>query len=61
MNEYIIYFEIFGKKMKTTVLAESKQHAKTNILDSVIFHKIECNEKLYDEQIKEFLKGFNIK
>lgn len=61
MNEYIIYFEIFGKKMKTTILAESKQHAKSKILDSIIFHKIEHKEKSYDNPISDFLKGFNIK
>lgn len=54
MNEYTIYFEIYGKKMKTKVLANTKEEAKEIIRSKIIFHKIE-NESGFD--IPEFLKN----
>ena len=39
MNEYTVYFELFGKKMKTDVLAESKEHAENIIRNKIVFHK----------------------
>lgn len=41
MKNYEVYFEIYGKKMKTTVLAESKQLAKVEVLNKLVFKKIE--------------------
>ena len=41
MKTYAVYFEIFGKKMKTDVLANSEEEAKTAIRNKVIFHKVE--------------------
>ena len=37
---YSVYFEIFGKKLKKTIVAENEIKACQAILDSVIFHKI---------------------
>jgi hypothetical protein len=42
MKTYIIYFEIFGKKMKTIIEADSKSEAKQKVKNKIIFHKIDC-------------------
>lgn len=41
MNTYTIYFEIFGKKMKTTVQAEADYKAKEYVRNRIVFHKVE--------------------
>ena len=40
MKKYTVYFEIYGKKMKTTIIAASKERAKEVIKDNIIFHKV---------------------
>lgn len=40
MKEYKVYFEIFGKKMQTTLDAESIEDAKLELFDKIIFHKV---------------------
>lgn len=46
MRNFTVYFEIYGKKMKATVLAESEEKAKKSIQDKIIFHKVEkANEE----------------
>lgn len=55
-NKYMkhtVYFELFGKKMKTVVFAESKEHATQMITDKIIFHKIEA------EPIDDFERFIN--
>jgi hypothetical protein len=41
MSRYIVYFELFGKKMKTTVIAENEDAARLSVKDKVVFHKVE--------------------
>jgi hypothetical protein len=41
MKDFDVYFEIFGKKMKATVLAADKMAAENEIKNKIIFHKIE--------------------
>ena len=41
MKQYTIYFEIFGKKMKTTIQANSELDAKQKLKDKIVFHKVE--------------------
>jgi len=41
MKNYDIYFEIFGKKMKTTILAQNEIDAKSELIDKIKFHKVE--------------------
>jgi len=61
-KEYIIYFEIFGKKMKTIITASNKPQAKELLIKKIIFHKIIINN---DQKIKDiddtmsddFIKG----
>ena len=40
MEYYDIYFEIFGKKMKTTISARSPAEAKEKIISKIKWHKI---------------------
>jgi len=47
MKNYIVYFEIFGKKMKATELAETMTEAKQNVINKIKWHKI--TEKPQDE------------
>lgn len=44
MNEYKIYFEIYGKKMQVTISAENENEAKFILFSKITFHKIELVE-----------------
>jgi len=59
MKKFKVYFEIFGKKMKTSITANSKEEAKQLLMEKIIFHKVEVDEdfKLQDEDVLDFLKG----
>jgi len=39
-EEYEVWFEIFGKKLKTTIYAESRADAEKAVRNRLIFHKI---------------------
>lgn len=39
-RNYDVYFELFGKKMKTTVLAENEADAKTEVKAKIVFYKV---------------------
>ena len=58
MNKYLIYFEIFGKKMKTEIFAASKEEAKRKMKEKIIFHKI---EKISDPTVDYLKNIFRIK
>ena len=49
---YTVYFEIFGKKMKTKVYASSAADAKIivskKVMDKIIFNKIEADSGFKD-------------
>ena len=44
-KNYTVYFEIYGKKMKAKVLAESMEEAQQKVNSKIIFHKIVIEEK----------------
>lgn len=54
MREYEIYFSIFGKNLKTTVMAYSEEDAYEMIRDKIVFHKKRTRVK--DNPV-EFLKN----
>jgi len=58
MNNYTVYFEIFGKKMKVEIKAKSKQQAEEVVKSKIIFHKIEDNtvENLFGGLFKDIFK-----
>ena len=41
MNTYDVYFEIYGKKLKVKLKAQSKLQAEEIVKSKIIFHKIE--------------------
>jgi hypothetical protein len=59
--KYTVYFELFGKKMKTTIDADTEEMAKSIIRDKIIFHKIindferECDE--IAKRLEDILMG----
>jgi len=40
MKTYKVYFEIYGKKLKVEIKANSLLEAKEKVRNSVIFHKV---------------------
>jgi hypothetical protein len=55
MKTYKIYFEIFGKKMKYEVEAESKNDAINKLKNKISIIKI--NEGVNDDDVLENLKN----
>jgi len=49
MKTYTIYFEFYGKKMKTTVQAENREQAKNIIKNKVIFIQIDEKDETLDK------------
>lgn len=43
-KKYTVYFELYGKKMKTVIDARDTIEAKNIIKDKIIFHKIEADK-----------------
>lgn len=62
MKKYKIYFEMFGKKMVTDIVASDEQHAKRLLADKIIFHKVKLiNMNKEEEDIFDMLKNiFNL-
>ena len=60
--KYTVYFEIFGKKLKTTVEAENESQAKQAVARKIKFHKIELiPEAVSGSEVVDFLMGFKTK
>jgi hypothetical protein len=59
MKNFVVFFEIFGKKMKTTLRAKSEKEAKDIVAKRIIFHKVEVEEEIYspDNFIMDFFNG----
>lgn len=56
MNEYTIYFEIFGKKMKYICMAESESEAKQMLYSKIKFERIESEPITNDSDEVDFIK-----
>lgn len=57
---FTVYFEVFGKRMKTEVLANDKEDARYLVLGKVIFHKIEENKQSSDEVVNNLKDMFGM-
>lgn len=57
MKNYIVYFELFGKKMKSKVLADSKEDAQERIKSKIIFHRTDLDDK---DEYNDIMKLFDI-
>lgn len=58
MKNFDVYFELYGKKMKTTVFADNETDIKKIVREKIVFHKIieKVNEKVDEKKdIKDFL------
>ena len=54
MAEFDIYFEIYGKKLKTTITANSKNEAMQIVRNKIKFNKV---IQIKQDDGVEFLKG----
>jgi hypothetical protein len=55
MKEYDVYFSIYGKKLKTTVLARNEGEAMEYVRSKLLFHKITLKQDDHLEQLKNIL------
>ena len=61
-NNYSIYFEVYGHKLKTVIQATSEAEAKRKVISKIKFNKVVCNEVKETDVSVEFLKNmFGIK
>lgn len=51
MKNFDVYFEIFGKKMKTRILAENQEKAKEEVKNRIVFHKVEKSNEEFNQCI----------
>jgi hypothetical protein len=51
MREYTVYFDCFGKKMKTKVLAKSDADAKQQVIDKIVFVKVESEKSAFNSLV----------
>jgi len=58
MTTYTLYFEFFGKKLKTTVQVETEYQAKQQVINRIKFEKIINNKSEPKNPILDFLNGF---
>lgn len=56
-REYIVWFEVFGKKMKTTVIATSEKEAMKKVQGRMVFHKVV--EKSEDKAFSDIMGKFD--
>jgi hypothetical protein len=54
---FTIYFELFGKKMKTEVEADSIYAAQAKVKDKIIFHKYDERDAPMSED--DVMNAFN--
>jgi hypothetical protein len=58
---YTVYFEIFGKKMKYTVLAKSEEDAKYQIMGKIIWHKVTTENMHESDIVDDLMNIFGMK
>jgi len=54
MKTYTVYFEAFGRKMRTDVIASNESNAKLAVIDKIKFFKCEAKD---GESASEFMKN----
>lgn len=59
MNTYLVYFELFGKRMKVRIKATSKQDAQDQVARRIKFHKVELEET--DRTVEDLMNLFKMK
>jgi hypothetical protein len=59
MQQFVVYFEVYGKKMKTKVEATTKLDAQQQVLNQVKFNLVQEENKKddsFDDIIKQFME-----
>lgn len=56
MKNYTVYFEIYGKKLKVKIKAQSESVAKEMVRQKIIFHKVEDNTFDFKDIFDTFFK-----
>lgn len=51
MRNFDVYFEIYGKKMKTTIMAEDPFDAQDKVMRKIKFNKIEKTKDEFNQAI----------
>lgn len=51
MREFTVYFDIYGKKMKTKVIANSETAAKQKVIEKMVFIKVEVEKSAFNSAI----------
>jgi hypothetical protein len=51
MREYHVYFELYGKKMRSTVFATNEEQAKEVVREKLTFHKVEKSKSEFNEAL----------
>ena len=59
--KYTVYFEIFGKKLKYTVKADSEEDAKYKIMGKIIWHKITTENMYESDEVERLMNMFGMK
>jgi hypothetical protein len=57
MKSYTIWFEFFGKKMKTTVVAQNQKEAREKLRDKIIVHQVRPSDDDFVKDFFDVLKG----
>ena len=55
MKKYVVWFEAFGKKLRTTVEAENEYKAMDAVKNKIIFYKVVEKDSDELEQMKDIL------
>ena len=59
MNEFTVYFKLFSRKFKTTVLAETPQQAEQIVRDELTVLKIDRKSDPAVEYLKKYVRKKN--
>lgn len=49
--DYTVYFEIYGKKMKVTILAENEIYARSKVMNKLTIHKVIRSRSSFNEAV----------
>jgi hypothetical protein len=58
MNEYKVYFEMFNRKMVTTVYADDEAEAMNKVSEKINFIKV---DRVYDKDVESLMNMFGMK
>ena len=51
MKNYKVYFEFYGRKMQTNVLAENEEKAKEMIKNKIVFHEVKKANDYFNKSV----------